>query len=131
MPSLTNPNIVSIVTGVPPRGHGISGNHMLDPLAVHRRTPLDLLYVSLTDYVQHKQPPGGETALGKSPAKHDLSGLAGGPRSHGGRHEQIVPLIVSEAVSDPVWSSGRPLRSRDLHAMLLNAPGSSRSSGDA
>src|SRR5258708_5375156 len=29
-------------------------------LAVHRRVGLDLLYVSLTDYVQHKQPPGGD-----------------------------------------------------------------------
>src|ERR1700688_768306 len=31
-------------------------------LAVHRRVGLDLLYVSLTDYVQHKQAPGGEMA---------------------------------------------------------------------
>ena len=31
-------------------------------LAVHRRVGLDLLYVSLTDYVQHKEPPGGEMA---------------------------------------------------------------------
>src|SRR5262245_28912772 len=31
MPSLTNPNNLSIVTGVGPRGHGISGNHYLDP----------------------------------------------------------------------------------------------------
>jgi phosphonoacetate hydrolase len=160
MPSLTNPNNMSIVTGVPPSAHGISGNHCLldatpspaeaqavqlvEPeylrartihaalhqagcsvlavtakdklrrllgsggvpsvsaecaatlgapafgmtdipgavgrpvpsiydwdlshyaleigLAAHRRRPLDLLYVSLTDYVQHKQPPGGEMA---------------------------------------------------------------------
>ena len=31
-------------------------------LAVHRQVGLDLLYVSLTDYVQHKQAPGGEMA---------------------------------------------------------------------
>src|SRR5581483_6274153 len=32
-------------------------------LVVHRAAGgLDLLYVSLTDYVQHKQPPGGELA---------------------------------------------------------------------
>src|SRR5260370_42241373 len=31
MPSLTNPNNMSIVTGVPPSVHGISGNHYLDP----------------------------------------------------------------------------------------------------
>ena len=154
MPSLTNPNNLSIVTGVPPSLHGVPGNHYLDPsgeevqltdpaflraesihavlhaagarvlmvtakdklrrllgagnvpsisaerahevglpafdiadvqplvgrvhpgiydwdlshyameigLAVHRRVGLDLLYVSLTDYVQHKQAPGGEMA---------------------------------------------------------------------
>src|SRR5579884_2428500 len=30
MPSLTNPNNLSIVTGAPPNVHGISGNHALD-----------------------------------------------------------------------------------------------------
>src|SRR5207302_9232803 len=155
MPSLTNPNNLSIVTGVAPSLHGISGNHYLDlqvgdevqlsdpkflraetihaavqragrrvlmvtakdklrrllgvggvpsisaecahqlslpelgiedllqlvgrrnpgiydwdlsqyamqlALAVHRRVGLDLVYVSLTDFVQHKQPPGGDMA---------------------------------------------------------------------
>ena len=31
VPSFTNPNNLSIVTGVPPRVHGISGNFFLDP----------------------------------------------------------------------------------------------------
>ena len=155
MPSLTNPNNMSIVTGVPPSGHGIAGNHYFDAesqaevqlsdpkflrtdtihaaiqsagarvlmvtakdklrrllarggvpsisaerahelslpefnithvlqlvgrpnpgiyewdlshyamelaLAVHRRVGLDLAYVTLTDYVQHKQAPGEELA---------------------------------------------------------------------
>src|ERR1700730_6813880 len=31
MPSLTNPNNLSIVTGVPPSLHGVPGNHYLDP----------------------------------------------------------------------------------------------------
>src|SRR5438067_9754529 len=31
MPSLTNPNNLSIVTGVPPHAHGVPGNHYLDP----------------------------------------------------------------------------------------------------
>ena len=34
MPSYTNPNNVSIVTGVRPDVHGISGNHFLDPKGV-------------------------------------------------------------------------------------------------
>src|SRR5262244_652845 len=31
MPSLTNPNNMSIVTGAPPSAHGIPGNHYLNP----------------------------------------------------------------------------------------------------
>jgi len=31
MPSFTNPNNVSVITGVPPATHGISGNYFLDP----------------------------------------------------------------------------------------------------
>src|SRR5467141_2767821 len=34
MPSLTNPNNLSIVTGVPPSRHGVPGNHYLDPSGV-------------------------------------------------------------------------------------------------
>jgi phosphonoacetate hydrolase len=39
------------------------------------------------------------TALGKSASMHDLSVLAGPLRSHGGRHEQIVPIVVSHPLS--------------------------------
>jgi len=338
MPSLTNPNNLAIVTGVPPSRHGVPGNHYLDPsreeiqltdpgllrarsihdvlqtagarvlmvtakdklrrllgagnvpsisaerahdvslpafdiadlqalvgrahpgiydwdlshyameigLAVHRRVGLDLLYVSLTDYVQHKEPPGGEmadcffrrfdelladylgegfligitadhgmnakprivyledvleasgfgsarvvlpitdpyvvhhgalgsfawvhlpasevesardllarldgieevysreeaavifehppdrigdlsiasdaaTALGKSEAKHDLSGVASGLRSHGGRHEQIVPIIVSRPLrADYAVRHAAGVNNSDLHDLLLN-----------
>ena len=31
MPSFTNPNNLSIVTGVPPAAHGICGNYFYDP----------------------------------------------------------------------------------------------------
>ena len=36
------------------------------------------------------------TALGKTEAEHDLTALRGPLRSHGGRHEQAVPLLLSE-----------------------------------
>jgi phosphonoacetate hydrolase len=339
MPSLTNPNNLSIVTGVAPSLHGVPGNHYLDPhsrqevqltdpaflraetihavlrqagarvlavtakdklrrllgsggvpsvsaerahelalpelelddlralvgkpnpgiydwnlsayamemaLAIHRRVGLDLIYVSLTDYVQHKQPPGGEmadrffsrfdalldeflkegfvvgmtadhgmnakpraiyledvlveagiqgaqvvlpitdpyvvhhgalgsfawvylpseqrdaaretlaglngveevytreeaavifehpvdrigdlsvtadaaTALGKSLAKHDLSGLGDGLRSHGGRHEQRVPIIVSRPLRSPYRERhAAGVANADIHDLLLN-----------
>lgn len=58
------------------------------------------------------------TALGKSAGKHDLSGLVGGLRSHGGRHEQIVPILLNRRLGPNRPTRG--LRSRDIHALLLN-----------
>jgi phosphonoacetate hydrolase len=37
-----------------------------------------------------------ETALGRTVDEHDLSSLRGPLRSHGGRHEQSVPILLSE-----------------------------------
>lgn len=37
-----------------------------------------------------------DVVLGKTPEHHDLSVLHGGLRSHGGRYEEMVPMIVSE-----------------------------------
>ncbi len=37
--------------------------------------------------------------LGRTPAYHDLSALAGRLRSHGGRYEEMVPLIFSEPLN--------------------------------
>jgi phosphonoacetate hydrolase len=61
------------------------------------------------------------TVLGKSAAKHDLSGISSGLRSHGGRHEQIVPIIVSHPLSEryTAWHRGG-IRNRDIHNLLLN-----------
>jgi phosphonoacetate hydrolase len=61
-------------------------------------------------------------ALGGRKQDHDLSGLHGALRSHGGRHEQPVPLITSRPVSGPLadrYHAG-VLRSRDLHDLVLN-----------
>ena len=61
------------------------------------------------------------TALGKSRAQHDLSLVESGLRSHGGRHEQIVPIIVSRPLSEryAAWH-GAGVASRDLHDLILN-----------
>src|SRR5262249_7854115 len=40
MPSFTNPNNVSVITGVPPSVHGISGNFFLNP-ATGQETMMD------------------------------------------------------------------------------------------
>ena len=61
------------------------------------------------------------TALGKSAAKHDLSVLAGPLRSHGGRHEQIVPIIVSHPLSPLHAERHRNgVENRDIHDLVLN-----------
>ncbi|HEX8968031.1 MAG TPA: alkaline phosphatase family protein [Chloroflexota bacterium] len=61
------------------------------------------------------------TALGSSEHKHDLSQLGATLRSHGGRHEQIVPIIVSEplvAAYASLLNAG--LRNSDVHDLVLN-----------
>jgi phosphonoacetate hydrolase len=64
---------------------------------------------------------GASLALGKSAAKHDLSHVEHGLRSHGGRHEQAVPLIVSHRLS-PAYAErlARGARNRDVHDVVLN-----------
>ena len=61
-----------------------------------------------------------DTALGRAEREHDLSQLHGSLRSHGGRHEQRVPLLLSERPSD----AGRELLEQgatnaDVHWLLL------------
>jgi phosphonoacetate hydrolase len=61
------------------------------------------------------------TALGLSESSHDLSLVATGLRSHGGRHEQIVPIVVSERLSpDYALRHQRGMQNSDLHDLLLN-----------
>jgi phosphonoacetate hydrolase len=56
------------------------------------------------------------TVFGKRRADHDLSALRGPLRSHGGRHEQAVPVLLS------VRPSSQPLvTNADVHALLLGA----------
>ena len=38
---------------------------------------------------------GRDVVLGRTPAHHDLSAVRGGLRSHGGRYEEMVPLLLS------------------------------------
>jgi len=60
------------------------------------------------------------TALGRRRHEHDLSALHGPLRSHGGRHEQAVPILLSE----PPDERGRALldagaTNADAHELLL------------
>ena len=60
----------------------------------------------------------GDTALGASPDRHDLSGLDAPLRSHGGLAEQTVPLILNRAVNG--LEAGRELRNFDIFDLALN-----------
>ena len=40
-----------------------------------------------------------DVVVGKTPADHDLKALDGTLRSHGGRYEEMVPLVVSHALN--------------------------------
>ena len=59
------------------------------------------------------------TVLGSAAEKHDLSGLHGRLRSHGGLHEQVVPIAVLNQLR-PGAIDDRELRNCDLHDLLLN-----------
>jgi phosphonoacetate hydrolase len=58
--------------------------------------------------------------LGKSRSAHDLGALHGALRSHGGLHEQTVPMIFTHPLREGALR-GRELWGRDLHDLLLNA----------
>ena len=61
-----------------------------------------------------------DTALGTSPAEHDLSQLGNVPlRSHGGLSEQQVPFIVSEPVAD-TYAARTCIRNFDILDYALN-----------
>lgn len=60
-----------------------------------------------------------ETVLGKRVADHDLSALRGPLRSHGGRHEQEIPILLSER---PVAALNGPPSNADVHFLLLGEP---------
>ena len=56
------------------------------------------------------------TVFGKRAADHDLSALRGPLRSHGGRHEQQVPLLLSDRVDLPARTTNA-----DVYWLLIGA----------
>ena len=62
---------------------------------------------------------GATTVFGKRPGDHDLSALRGPLRSHGGRHEQRIPILLSER---PAFSAPDGATNADVHALLIGAP---------
>jgi phosphonoacetate hydrolase len=59
----------------------------------------------------------GETVIGTRPVDHDLSALDAPLRSHGGRSEQLVPMLANRAIDIP---ASRHLRNFDAFDIALN-----------
>ncbi len=64
---------------------------------------------------------GRDVVLGRTPEDHDLKALAGGLRSHGGRYEEMVPLVISEPLK-PQYASRAAAdpRNFDVFDFVLN-----------
>jgi phosphonoacetate hydrolase len=61
------------------------------------------------------------TALGRSKTDHDLSVLPDALRSHGGRHEQVIPIIVSHRLSERYEARLEAhVNNSDIHDLVLN-----------
>ena len=64
---------------------------------------------------------GRNWVVGRTPADHDLSVLKGGLRSHGGRYEEMVPMLLSQPLSKAYTSkaAGDP-RNFDIFDFTCN-----------
>ncbi len=62
-----------------------------------------------------------DTVLGRTPAHHDLSALDSGLRSHGGRYEEMVPMVISHPLNATYQrkAAGDP-RNFDIFEFCLN-----------
>ncbi len=64
---------------------------------------------------------GRDVVIGRRPEDHDLRVLRRGLRSHGGRYEEMVPMIVSRPLtSDYARRAAGDLRNFDVFDLALN-----------
>ena len=62
-----------------------------------------------------------DVVIGKTPEHHDLSVLEGALRSHGGRYEEMVPMIASAPLSRAYTQKARAdLRNFDVFDVICN-----------
>ncbi len=64
---------------------------------------------------------GRDVVAGRTPAHHDLDALDGTLRSHGGRYEEMVPMVISDPLNDEYKrkAMGDP-RNFDIFDFTLN-----------
>jgi phosphonoacetate hydrolase len=68
---------------------------------------------------------GRDTVLGRTPEYHNLAALEGGLRSHGGRYEEMVPMLLSEPLS-PAYRAKALADPRNFDIFDFTLNGSSR-----
>ena len=62
-----------------------------------------------------------DVVIGKTPEDHDLSHVASGLRSHGGRYEEMVPFIVSRPLNPEYrLRANADVRNFDIFAFVTN-----------
>jgi len=62
-----------------------------------------------------------DVVVGRRPKYHDLSALDGTLRSHGGRYEEMVPMLISHPLSEEykIKAAGDP-RNFDIFDFTIN-----------
>ena len=64
---------------------------------------------------------GRDVVLGRTPEDHDLSNVQTGLRSHGGRYEEMVPLLLSEPItSEYMRKAAADPRNFDVFDFTIN-----------
>ncbi len=115
MVHLNDPSITSAVAARLMRVAGITEVYDRSTAALKLELPAD----RIGDLVVMS---GRDVALGRTPADHDLSLLAGGLRSHGGRYEEMVPLLLSEPLNaEYAAKAAADPRNFDVFAFACNA----------
>jgi phosphonoacetate hydrolase len=142
VPSFTNPNNLSIVTGVPPSVHGICGNYFLDPetgeevmmndprflraptlFPAFQRAGLGIAVITAKDKLRGLLGKGLELAPGKacsfSSEKSDKATLAeNGIEGVNALVGKPVPDVYSADLSEFVFAAGVKLMERDRPGIL-------------
>ncbi|MDI1283643.1 MAG: phosphonoacetate hydrolase [Reyranella sp.] len=137
VPSFTNPNNLSIVTGRPPAVHGISGNYFLDPdtgkevmmndprflrvetlFPAFQRAGLRIAVITAKDKLRGLLGKGLELGAGKacsfSSEKSDKATLAeNGIENINALVGMAVPNVYSAGLSEFVFAAGVKLMERD------------------
>jgi phosphonoacetate hydrolase len=137
VPSFTNPNNLSIVTGRPPQVHGICGNYFLDPdtgkevmmndpkflrvetlFPAFQRAGLRIAVVTAKDKLRGLLGKGLELGVGKacsfSSEKSDKASLAeNGIENVNALVGMAVPDVYSAQLSEFVFAAGVKLMERD------------------